>query len=152
MAMNPAARYHVLQPTLREPFYRHEWDAGTCEKHTVFLSQSHYPLKGLHKVVEALPLVLRHYPDARVKVAGPDFLSVPAWRRNGYARYLGNLMERLGVRDRFRWLGRLDAEQMGSQFRKAHVFVCPSMIEMSPIHWGKPRWWALPASRPMPGG
>ncbi len=55
------------------------------------------PLKGLHKVVEALPLVLRHYPDARVKVAGPDFLSVPAWRRNGYARYLGNLMERLGV-------------------------------------------------------
>lgn len=128
-AMNPAARYHVLQPTLREPFYRHEWDAGTCEKHTVFLSQSHYPLKGLHKVVEALPLVLRHYPDARVKVAGPDILSVPAWRRNGYARYLGNLMERLGVRDRFRWLGRLDAEQMGSQFRKAHVFVCPSMIE-----------------------
>ena len=50
-AMNPAARYHVLQPTLREPFYRHEWDAGTCEKHTVFLSQSHYPLKGFHKVV-----------------------------------------------------------------------------------------------------
>ena len=48
-----------------------------------FLSQSHYPLKGLHMVAEALPLVLRHYPDARVHVAGPDILSVPAWRRNG---------------------------------------------------------------------
>lgn len=151
-AMNPAARYHVLQPTLREPFYRHEWDAGACEKHTIFLSQSHYPLKGFHKVVEALPLVLRHYPDARVKVVGPDILSVPAWRRNGYARYLGNLMERLGVRDRFRWLGRLDAEQMGSQFRKAHVFVCPSMIENESNSLGEAQMVGTPCIASYAGG
>lgn len=151
-AMNPAARYHVLQPTLREPFYRHEWDAGACEKHTIFLSQSHYPLKGFHKVVEALPLVLRHYPDARVKVVGPDILSVPAWRRNGYARYLGNLMERLGVRDRFRWLGRLDAEQMCSQFRKAHVFVCPSMIENESNSLGEAQMVGTPCIAAYAGG
>lgn len=150
--MNPAARYHVLYPTLREPFYRNEWDAGACERHTIFLSQSHYPLKGMHKVAEALPLVLRHYPDARVRVAGPDFLSVPAWRRNGYARYLASLMERLGVRDRFHWLGRLDAEQMCGQFRKAHVFICPSMIENESNSLGEAQMVGTPCIASYAGG
>ncbi|XBD75769.1 glycosyltransferase [Akkermansia massiliensis] len=103
-------------------------------------------------MVEALPLVLRHYPDARVKVVGPDILSVPAWRRNGYARYLGNLMERLGVRDRFRWLGRLDAEQMCSQFRKAHVFVCPSMIENESNSLGEAQMVGTPCIAAYAGG
>ena len=151
-AMNPEARYHFLHPTLREPFYRSEWDAVACEKHTIFLSQSHYPLKGLHMVAEALPLVLRHYPDARVHVAGPDILSVPAWRRNGYAHYLGKLMERLGVRDRFRWLGRLSAEQMCSQFRKAHIFVCPSMIENESNSLGEAQMVGTPCIAAYAGG
>lgn len=151
-AMNPAARYHFLHPTLRDPFYRHEWDAGACERHTIFLSQSHYPLKGLHRVAEALPLVLRHYPDARVQVAGPDILAVPAWRRNGYARYVGRLMERLGVRDRFRWLGRLSAEEMCVQFRKAHVFVCPSMIENESNSLGEAQMVGTPCIASYAGG
>lgn len=128
-AMNPEARYHFLNPTLREPFYRNVWNPEDCERHTIFLSQSHYPLKGLHKMAEALPLILRHYPDARVHVAGPDIFSVPAWRRNGYTNYMCSLLDRLKIRDRFSFLGRLTAEEMCAQYKKTHVFICPSIIE-----------------------
>lgn len=36
--------------------------------HTIFLSQATSPFKGLHKVLEALPAVLRCYPDAKVRI------------------------------------------------------------------------------------
>ena len=58
-AINPDAKYHFCNETLRPTFYNHKWEYDKCEKHTIFLSQASYPIKGLHKVLEAMPQIGR---------------------------------------------------------------------------------------------
>lgn len=58
-ALNPKTEYHFCGEQLRESFYRNEWRYDRCTPHTIFISQAGYPIKGLHKVLEAMPLVCR---------------------------------------------------------------------------------------------
>ena len=46
--INPDAEYHSCNETLRDEFYKHNWDINNCEKHSIFVSQGSYPIKGLH--------------------------------------------------------------------------------------------------------
>ena len=72
-AINPDAQYYFCNETLREEFYDgSSWDFSKCNKHTIFLSQAGYPVKGLHQVLKAMPLILRKYPDTVIRVAGHD--------------------------------------------------------------------------------
>ena len=57
-ALNPNANYHSCNETLRDGFYNKQWQYDKCSPHTIFLSQGHYPLKGLHQVIKSLPLIL----------------------------------------------------------------------------------------------
>lgn len=74
-AINPNAQYHFCNETLRPQFYRTNWDYEKCNKHTIFLSQGYYPLKGIQQVLHALPLILSHYPDTKILVAGNNFIN-----------------------------------------------------------------------------
>ncbi len=55
-----------------------------------FVSQASYPIKGVHMLFEALPLILHHYPDTKVYVAGYDSTVAPWWRIGSYGKYLKN--------------------------------------------------------------
>lgn len=130
-ALNPQARYHVLQEVLRAPFYdtTNRWTLPNCKRHTIFMSQSHFAIKGLHRLLDALKLVLRQYPDTQVLIVGDNRLDEPWQRRSAYVNVLRRKAE--GLRDHIHYLGTLTAEQMVEQYRRAHVFVCPSAIENS---------------------
>lgn len=56
--INSKANYYVCHEILRDSFYREQWNVDKCERHTIFLSQSASPIKGLHQVLKALPLIL----------------------------------------------------------------------------------------------
>lgn len=71
--INPKAKYHFCNETLRPIFYENRWSLEDSETYRIFVSQAHYPLKGLHQLVRALPLILRHYPQTKVYVAGNNF-------------------------------------------------------------------------------
>ena len=135
-AVNPHAEYHFCNETLRAPFYNMCWEYEKCEPHTIFLSQAHKPIKGIHKVVEALPYIIREFPDVKVYVAGNDFVSRRSvkdrLRFGTYAKYVLTLMERLDVKEHFVFTGLLDETQMAERYRLANVFICPSSIENSP--------------------
>lgn len=143
-AINPEAKYHFCNEILRPSFYNHKWEYAKCEKHTIFLSQASYPIKGLHKLLEAMPLILRHFPDARIKVAGISIVDKPFYRISGYGRYLCSLMKRLHLEDKVIFLGLLSEEQMCEQYLKANVFVCPSSIENSPNSLGEAQILGVP--------
>ena len=50
-ALNPSARYHFCNEVLRPEFYDgRRWDYERCSRHTIFLSQAEYAIKGLHQV------------------------------------------------------------------------------------------------------
>ena len=152
-ALNPGARYHFCNETLRDGFYENRWGYDECRKHTIFLSQGSSPLKGLHQIIKALPLVLREYSDTKVYVAGSNFFSgVPFWRKNGYARYIGKLIDKHRVSGKVHFLGELSELQMIEQYKQAHVFVCPSAIENSPNSIGEAQLLGTPVVSSYVGG
>lgn len=151
-SINPDAKYHFCNETLRAGFYEKNWDYEKCRKHTIFLSQAHYPIKGIQQVIKALPIVLRHYPDTEVFVAGYNFINVPRYRRNGFANYLLGLMKELNVLGKFHFMGMLDEEKMVEEYLKANVFVCPSAIENSPNSVGEAQLLGTPVVASYVGG
>ncbi|WP_026506457.1 glycosyltransferase family 4 protein [Butyrivibrio sp. MC2013] len=155
-AINPAAGYHNLNETLRDEFYTGSWSEDKADPHSIFVSQGDYPIKGLHFILEAMPGILRKYPDAHLYVAGnsiignPDRSRVtgsdsgegrsiyPLWLRiPAYGKYLRKLIREGSLEGHVTALGKLSAEQMKEQYLKASVFVCPSFVENSPNSVGE---------------
>lgn len=155
-AINPEVKYHFCNETLRTPFYSKHWSINECELHSIFLSQAHKPIKGIHKVVEALPYIIRRFPDVKVYVAGSDFtqkMTIKDRLRFGtYANYVLHLMESLNVKEYFVFTGLLDEDQMAERYRKSHVFVCPSSIENSPNSLGEAQLVGTPVVSSYVGG
>ncbi len=60
--INPNVTYHFNNETLRDEFYEGEWNYSDCEKHSIFCSQGHYPIKGIHLVIEALNRIVKRLP------------------------------------------------------------------------------------------
>lgn len=133
---NPQAQYFELKETMRGEFYEGQWTREACESHSIFLSQGDYPIKGLHYVLLAMPEILKHYPDARLYVAGNGITASKTWKEklklSSYGKYLRDLIKSLDLEDKITFLGKLTASQMKEQYLKSHLFVCPSAIENSP--------------------
>jgi glycosyltransferase involved in cell wall biosynthesis len=152
-AINPKATYYFCNETLRSSFYEKYWKLDNCRKYSIFLSQAHYPIKGIQQLIQALPIVLEHFPEAKVYVAGNDFVTVPWYRKNGFASYLEKLMLKNKVsKDQIVFLGSLNENQMVEQYLSAHVFVCPSAIENSPNSVGEAQLVGTPCVASYVGG
>lgn len=152
-SITPKIKYHFCNETLRNSFYCFKWSYDKCKRHSIFLSQGQYPLKGLHQIIKALPLISRDYPDTEVFVAGNNFFSsIPFYRKNGYANYVHKLMKENNVQHKFHFLGQLSEEKMVEQYLKANVFICPSAIENSPNSVGEAQLLGTPCIASYVGG
>lgn len=149
---NPKINYHFCNETLRPVFYKGEWKLEDCEPFRIFISQGHYPLKGFHQLIKALPLLLKNYPQTKVYVAGNNFFSSRGWRINGYGKYINSLIEEYKLKNIIQFTGVLDQSQMMQQFLKAHVFVSPSAIENSPNSVGEAQLLGVPCVASYVGG
>lgn len=133
---NEDAVYYPMNETMRPCFYEGSWSSESCNKHTIFVSQADYPIKGLHYLLEAMPKILNEFPDARIVTAGNNILRnkglLGRIKVSAYAKYLEELIDKNGLRDKITFLGRISAEEMKEQYLKSHVFVCPSVLENSP--------------------
>ena len=151
-AINPNAEYHYCGETLRDSFYVNKWSYDKCESHSIFVSQASYPIKGVHMLFEALPLILREYPDARIYVAGADPTSKPWYRITGYGKFLKKQIARLGIADHILFTGMLDEKAMCERYLKSNVFVCCSSIENSPNSLGEAQLLDMPYVASLVGG
>lgn len=157
-AINPNAQYHFCNETLRPEFYNAEtWAYKNCIPHTIFLSQATYPVKGLHMVLKAMPLVLRQYPDAQIRVAGMDVTrrkeGINGWLKlSGYGKIIKSLIKKFQLDDKICFLGNLDAEEMIKEYLRTNVFICPSSIENSPNSLGEAQILGTPVIASYVGG
>lgn len=151
-AINPKAQYHHCGETLRDSFYNHRWVYEKCEPHSIFVSQASYPIKGVHMLFEALPLILRHYPDTKVYVAGYDSTVAPWWRIGSYGKYLKKMIARLGILEHIEFTGMLDEKAMCDRYLKSNLFVCCSAIENSPNSLGEAQLLGVPYVASFVGG
>lgn len=142
-AIHPEAVYHLMNETMRPEFYEGRWDLNGVERHSIFLSQGDYPLKGFHFMLQAMPQIVKEFPDAKLYVAGNSIIGsvggrIPAKKYpaavwiSEYGVYLRRLIREGNLEGHVIMLGSLTAEQMKAQFLKSHVFVCPSVMENSP--------------------
>lgn len=156
-AINPDASYYVCNETLRSEFYKGStWSFGKCVPYSIFLSQGGYPLKGLHQVLKAMPLILRHYPSTTIRIAGVDITKNKGlWgllHFTGYGKIIKKLIKKYDLRNKVIFLGPLNAEQMKEEYLRCNVFVCPSSIENSPNSLGEAQILRVPCVASYAGG
>lgn len=156
-AINPNIKYYFCNETLRHPFYQSiGWDIKRCEQYSIFLSQAQTPIKGIHKLIEAMPYIIRQYPKVKVYIAGANFLQKKTLKDKlkfgTYANYISHLIYSYKLQDYFIFTGFLNEEQMEKRYRKSHVFVCPSSIENSPNSLGEAQLIGVPVVASYVGG
>lgn len=151
-AINPHAHYYFCNETLRDEFYHHNWDYERCEKHSIFISQAGYPIKGLHQVLKAMPMIRREYPDVKLYVAGGSVTNAKWYRMTGYGQYLRQVIRKLNLADVVHFTGTLTEKEMCNRFLKSNVFVCPSSIENSPNSLGEAQLLGVPCIASYTGG
>ena len=158
--LQPGVRLHPCGLILRDSFYREpEWSADNCRPHSIFTLYT-YPIKGFHKLLEALVPVVARYPDTRVYVAGNKcaYRNLTGLKRKlmdlapDYDWYVQSLIERYGLRDNLVFLGYLSEEQMRSQLLQSQVFVSASSIENHSTLLGEAMITGVPSIASCVGG
>ncbi len=156
-AYNKDVVYHHCDETLRSEFYSsRKWDYAQCMRHSIFLSQSYYPLKGAHQVLKAVGILLEKYPDLEIRIAGDDMTQYATLsgltHYTTYARYLKWLIKRNQLKNRVKFLGPLSAMEMIDEYLNCNVFICPSSIENSPNSLGEAQLLGTPCIASYAGG
>ena len=135
MIINPQLHYHFMNETLRDSFYEGpSWSYESCKKHTIFLSNSSSPIKGVHNFLKALKIVSQRYPDTMVNICGSsvmnnDFKTILHFQ--GYHLYLRRLVKRMGLENHIHFMGTLTEKEMKQAYLDANVYVLSSSIENS---------------------
>ncbi len=154
-AINPKAKYYSCCRNLRKPFYNEKWDIEKVERHSVYVGNGYYALKGLHFVVMALPFLIREYPDIKIYVAGHKPYSKNDKRsfiKKGYAAYLEKLIKDLNVEKYIEFTGPLKAQQVAEKLSSVNAYVLCSAIENSPNTLGEAMLVGTPCVAAYVGG
>ncbi len=139
-SINPNAKYYSCNRVLRTPFYTAKWNIDEIERHSIYVGNGYNALKGFHFVVEALPQLIKEYPDIKVYVAGHKPYTDNDHRsffKKGYGAYLKKLIDDLGVKDHIVFTGPLKAPQVAEKLAQVNTYVLCSTVENSPNTLGE---------------
>ncbi len=153
--MNPKLKYYHCNECLRDSFYHQKWEIDSIERHSIFVSQSDYPIKGFHYMLDALNYIVRYYPDVVLYTTGKDLLHlsvIDQLKITTYQRYIIQLIKKYGLEEHVRFLGTLSESDMCARYCKSHVFVTPSTIENSPNSLGEAMMLGCPVVSADVGG
>lgn len=156
-AIRPDVPYYFCNESLREEFYsKRTWNIDQCKRHSIFLSQCTYPIKGLHQVLKAVAILIPEFPNIKIFIAGSNIIAADSWmqriRLGGYGSYIKRMVSSLGLQNHIVFTGILDAKQMRDAQLRTHVFVCPSSIENSPNSLGEAQILGVPSVATYSGG
>lgn len=132
LKINPDAHYYPMNETMRDGFYAPVWDNAKAEKHSIFIGQGDYPIKGLHFLIEAVGKLKEKYPDIRIYIAGNSIINKKPIKTPAYGKYLKKLINRYRLEDVFISTGTLNEEGMILKYLRSSVFLCASYVENSP--------------------
>lgn len=134
--INPKIQYFTCNENLRSNFYISEkWNFNHCTPFSIFCSNGSVPLKGVHYLIKAMQIVVSIFPQARLRIIGPNVLSKDIRSKiklTSYQKYLKKLILELNLENNIQFLGFLSEQEMIKEYLNANVYVLPSCIENSP--------------------
>jgi len=156
IALTGEDKYYRCNETLRDSFYSKKWDINKIQKHSIFVSQGNYPLKGFHIMIKTLNIIKEKYPNTIVYVTGQNILDNSnlklKLKRNGYAKYLSKLIKKYKLENNIKFLGLLTEEEMCNQLLKSNIYIQTSSIENSSNSLGEAMILGVPCIASNVGG
>ncbi|HHQ4568343.1 TPA: glycosyltransferase family 4 protein, partial [Aeromonas hydrophila] len=155
--INQSINYYPCNETLREIFYTDtKWSINNCDEYTVFISQGHYSVKGLHNVIEAIFILKKKFPKVRLFVSGKNTQYSSMLKRfflsTYYDKYIGGLIKRFDLVNNIFFTGPLCENGVHARLLSSHVYVCSSSIENSPNSLGEAMILGVPCVTSFVGG
>ncbi len=158
--LNEKVNYFKVNEILRDEFYTDEkWMFENCEKHSIFITQASYPIKGFHQLLKILPKLVEAYPNIKVYIAGKEpittnnkILDVVLDLFFDYQAYLKKLIKKGKLEEYIFYVGPLTALQMKEKFLKSNIFLSCSTIENSPNSVGEAMMLSVPVVASNVGG
>lgn len=131
IASNCNAFYSKL--SINDVFFQEEWFPEKISPYTIMSNAAGYPIKGLHVLLNAMSIVIKKYPEARLNIPGEkspfEKNRFEQIKLNGYSKYIKKLILKLKLENNICFLGKLTNVQMAQQMAISNVFVMPSSIE-----------------------
>ncbi len=154
--INSNINYHYCSETMRDAFYKDVWRLEKCERYSIFISQGSYPLKGLHFILESMPIILKQFPSAKLYIGGQNITITDNFKQtlkiSSYGKYIKKLIKKYNLQNNVVFTGVLSEEEMRNRYIKSHVFVCPSSIENSSNSLGEAMLLGVPSIASDVGG
>jgi glycosyltransferase involved in cell wall biosynthesis len=125
------------------------------ERHSIYVGNGYFALKGAHFVVMALAQLVNEYPDVKLYVAGYKPFDEKDKRsifKRGYGAYLKQLIKKFGVEAHVEFTGPLQAQEVAERLAKSHVYVLSSAAENSPNTLGEAMMVGTPCVAAYVGG
>ncbi len=156
MSITNKNKYIFCNENLRNSFYENSWEYSNIEKHTIFVSQASYPIKGFHELIKALPVIKQSYPDVKVYVSGDNIIDRTSFKQklklSGYAKYLLKLMKKHNVVNNIEFIGLQNESEIVNKLLRSNVFVQTSIIENSSNSLGEAMLLGMPIVASNVGG
>jgi len=111
-------RYFVYTPSID---FKEKY--GLKDKKIILFVNRIHPLKGPQILINAMPGIIKEYPDAFTVLVGPD--------PEGYTSKLKKIAEKLGVLNQVLFLGFVSEEEKIAAYDAADVVVIPSIGEFT---------------------
>lgn len=148
-------QYKYCGEILRDVFYKEKvnWKYDNCIKHSIFITQGGYALKGIHLIIPAIAILKKEYPDISVCISGystlvPDYTGV----LDPYGEYLLSLLDEYDVKDAFHFIGSLNPDEMVERYLKSNILAVPSALENSSNSIGEAQLLGVPVVATYTGG
>lgn len=148
--------YFKCNEILRNAFYDQNWNIQNTEPYSIYVSQASYPIKGFHILLDALPDLVKKYPDIKVYVGGIDITDRSNFKKkimySGYAKILMNKIKNNNLEKHIIFLGEIPEENVLRHMKKCNVFVQCSSIENSSNSLGEAMLIGMPCVASNVGG
>ena len=150
-------KYEFCNECLRTSFYKYSWNLKNVKRHSIFVSQASYPLKGFHQLLKATVLLKRNFSDLKIYVAGSDITKSKGnfkekLKMTGYGKYIKKMITKYDLYSNIEFLGLVSEEEYCQKLLQCNVFVQSSSIENSSNALGEAMLLGMPVVASYVGG